>query len=45
MTNLLRGYLLATQHGNKPPSRHEAESLAARHIMQPIYLTLTTPLS
>ncbi|HAG9465417.1 TPA: protein sok, partial [Escherichia coli] len=24
--NLLRGYLLsATQHGNKPPSRHEAE--------------------
>ncbi|HCP2139160.1 TPA: hypothetical protein OC094_003944 [Escherichia coli] len=26
--NLLRGYLLsATQHGNKPPSRHEAESL------------------
>ncbi|MQL05435.1 protein sok, partial [Escherichia coli] len=29
--NLLRGYLLsATQHGNKPPSRHEAESLKRR---------------
>lgn len=26
--NFLRGFLLsATQHGNKPPSRHEAESL------------------
>ncbi|XJM00258.1 hypothetical protein AB2F17_24695 (plasmid) [Escherichia coli] len=36
--NLLRGYLLsATQHGNKPPSRHEAESLNS-----PYTCTLTT---
>ncbi|ENZ7643442.1 protein sok [Salmonella enterica subsp. enterica serovar Worthington] len=36
--NLLRGYLLsATQHGNKPPSRHEAESLKR------VLTTLTFP--
>ncbi|HGU5552106.1 hypothetical protein, partial [Escherichia coli] len=41
--NLLRGYLLsATQHGNKPPSRHEAESLKRRAHHSPYTCTLTT---
>ncbi|EGO4716592.1 TPA: protein sok [Escherichia coli] len=41
--NLLRGYLLsATQHGNKPPSRHEAESLKRRAHHSPYPCTLTT---
>ncbi|MDR8330899.1 protein sok, partial [Acinetobacter baumannii] len=39
----LRGYLLsATQHGNKPPSRHEAESLKRRAHHSPYTCTLTT---
>ncbi|WP_213061947.1 hypothetical protein, partial [Escherichia coli] len=41
--NLLRGYLLsATQHGNKPPSRHEAESLKRRAPHSTYICTLTT---
>lgn len=41
--NLLRGYLLsATQHGNKPPSRHEAESLKRRAHHSPYPCALTT---
>ncbi|KJD86780.1 hypothetical protein LV67_22240 [Escherichia coli] len=40
--NLLRGYLLsATQHGNKPPSRHEAESLKRRAHHSPYVCTLS----
>ncbi|EAA2100389.1 protein sok, partial [Salmonella enterica subsp. enterica serovar Montevideo] len=32
----------ATQHGNKPPSRHEAESLKRRALHSPYTCTLTT---
>ncbi|ECW9136838.1 protein sok [Salmonella enterica] len=40
---LTTGLLLsATQHGNKPPSRHEAESLKRRAHHSPYARTLTT---
>ena len=40
---LTTGLLLsATQHGNKPPSRHEAESLKRRAHHSPYTCTLTT---
>ncbi|EFI3807042.1 protein sok [Escherichia coli] len=43
--NLLRGYLLsATQHGNKPPSRHEAESLKRRAHHSPFTFPENNPL-
>lgn len=40
---LTTGLLLsATQHGNKPPSRHEAESLKRRAHHSPYTCALTT---